>query len=352
MKRISRRGELASILSTILIAMTGIALIESKLKEQPSTSEDLILTPEEIRSLPPDTIPVVILRELKAYDSKSLPYLVLSLVLERSGAKYALGYSSAIIDSPTSLHYLASSIEPSPSNPAGLTIGLYGAIEASQPGVKRIDIPAAGGLLGLRVLCVNRRHQERFSKLQDLTELKPYVAVQGVGWGDADVLRSNGLQTYEIDPRSYLSLIDQDRVDYLPRSLTSVEEECGPKARDLAYRNIALDGHLLLAYPNAWTFAINQQNTALYEAITRGFERAYADGSLKKLLQDNFFSPWLKKHLDLPNRRLLVLASPQTSAVRKAIPQQFWFVPWDAIDSGAVQSGKDLCKRNFFMPLC
>lgn len=352
MKHASRRAELASILLGALFTIGGLWLIRDKLQEQPSTSDDLILSADEVRSLPADTLPVVILRENPSSNSRSLAYRVLSLVLKQSRVKHALGYGTTILDSPTSLAHIAASIRPSAGNPSGLTVGLYGAIEAHHPGIKRIDRPAAGGLLGLRMLCVNQRHQDRFAAIKDRSQLKPYVAVQGLGWGDADVLTANGLATYETAPSLYLSLLDQDRVDYLPRSLTSVEEECGPRAQEQAYRQVTVDRHLLIVYPNAWTFAVNTQNTALLKAISLGFERAYADGSLRALVQESFFTPWLKHNLNLRHRTLIVLSSPETDAIRRAIPAKFWSVPWHEIDQGRVRSGADLCRDAFFEPLC
>ena len=352
MKHVSRRSELVSIAIAIVLMAAGLWLIRDKLRVQPSTSADLILTPDEIRSLPKGTLPVVLVREYPFTDSRSLAFRVLRLVLDRSGVRYALGFGSDILDSPTSLQHLGASVEPSIVNPSGITVGLYGAIEAKAPGVSRIDLPVGGGMLGLRVLCVNQRHQDRFAAIQQVNQLRPYLAVQGLGWGDADVLTHNGLPTLEVDPTTYLALVDQDRVDYLPRSLTSVEEECGPRAAELGYPEVAVDRHLLLAYPNAWTFAVNAGNRALQQAIANGYERAHADGSLKRLLQEAYFTPWLKRTLNLPARRLVVLSSPQTDAVLQAIPGRYWSVPWDAIHRGQIRTGKDLCRQAFFAPLC
>ena len=49
-----------------------------------------------------------------------------------------------------------------------------------------------------------------------------------------------------------------------------MEEECGPRAAELGYPEVAVDRHLLLAYPNAWTFAVNAGNRALQQAIANG----------------------------------------------------------------------------------
>ena len=43
--------------------------------------------------------------------------------------------------------------------------------------------------------------------------LRPYLAVQGLGWMDADVLAGNGLPVYEVAAGSYLNLLDQGGVD-------------------------------------------------------------------------------------------------------------------------------------------
>jgi ABC-type amino acid transport substrate-binding protein len=355
MKVLFRWNDLASAFVSLLLLMAGGALIGIKLSDGSSIQEDQILTVEEQRALPANVMPVVIMRT-PWYDEQSLPYIVLQLVLSRSGERYALGYAAKPLDEIKANQHLAASVGPTRSNPHGLTVAMFGAMDIHFPGVVGIPFPADGGLLGLRLLCVNARDQARFSSVESLDGLRPYLGVQGLGWTDADVLADNGLPVYEVASGSYLSLLDQDRVDYLPRGLVSVEEECGKGSREAGFSHISIDPTLLIAYPNAFIFVVNEKNSRLKAALERGFERAMADGSLQRLLQARFFTPWLKRHLRMRERRMLVLSTPATTAVLNQIPSSAWMVPWSRIPKNKVNGpslpASLLCKEPFFAPLC
>lgn len=355
MKSLLRWNELISALLSLLVLLGAGIMIRAKLSDRSSIQDDQILTVDEQRALPDKVMPVVVMRT-PWYDEQSLPYIVLQLVLSRSGERYALGYSAEALDELKAEQHLAAATGPTQRNPNGLTVAMFGAMDAQGTRVVGIPFPADGGLLGLRLLCVNHRDRSRFASVRSIDGLRPYLAVQGLGWTDADVLADNGLPVYEVAADSYLNLLDQGRVDYLPRGLVSVEEECGKGAREAGFSQVSIDPTLLIAYPNAFVFVVNAENRRLQTALERGFERAMADGSLQRLLQQRFFTPWLKRHLRLRERRMLVMSTPATEAVLAEIPSSAWMVPWSRIPrakaNGAAVSAAILCKEPFFVPLC
>lgn len=351
MKHLLRWNDLVSAFLSLLILVVGGVLIRAKLADRSSIQDDRILTVEEQRTLPDGVMPVVVMRT-PWYDEQSLPYLVLQLVLSRSGERFALGYSLEALDELKAMQHLAAATGPTRSNPHGLTVAMVGAMDAQGKGVVGIPFPADGGLLGLRLLCVNEQDRSRFASVSSIDGLRPYLAVQGLGWTDADVLADNGLPVYEVASGSYLNLLDQARVDYLPRGLVSVEEECGKAAREAGFSQVSIDPTLLIAYPNAFVFVVNAENRRLQLALERGFERAMAEGSLQRLLQEHFFTPWLKRHLRLRDRRLLVLSTPATEALLAEIPASAWIVPWSRIPRAKANGAAILCKEAFFAPLC
>ena len=355
MKSILRWNDLISALLSLLVLLGGGVLIRAKLADRSSIQDDWILTVDEQRALQEGVMPVVVMRT-PWYDEQSLPYIVLELVLSSSGERYALGYSAEALEELKAEQHLAASTGPTRTNPHGLTVAMFGAMDAQGKGVISIPFPADGGLLGLRLLCVNHRDKSRFGSVNSIDGLRPYLAVQGLGCSDADVLADNGLPVYEVAASSYLNLLDQGRVDYLPRGLVSVEEECAKGAREGGFSNISIDSTLLIAYPNAFVFVLNKHNRRLRKALELGFERAMADGSLQRLLQQRFFTPWLKRHLRLRERRMLVLSTPATEAVRAEIPSSAWLVPWNRIPrdkaNATAVSAAILCNESFFAPLC
>ncbi|MEB3306943.1 MAG: hypothetical protein VKK98_02205 [Cyanobacteriota bacterium] len=353
MKRSPLLPELLSVGLSLLALGFGALLIRAKLQDRPSIKDDLVLTVDEQRALPDDVMPVVLLQR-PWNDENSLPFLMLKLVLSRSGEKYALGYGETVMDTKDSLQHIAASKGLSAGNPTGLSVGLFGAIDVFKPDVLRLPTPVDGGLLGLRFSCINVRHGDRFKAVKSVSELKSYLAVQARGFSDVRVLVGSGLPTYETAGRSYLNLLDQGRVDYLPRGLANLEEECGPRAAQLGYGNVMVDPHLLIAYPNAFVFVINPDNQRLKLALERGLARAMADGSQRRLLQQRFFTPWLKQTLRLRDRRLLVLSTPETEALLRQTPRSAWLVPWDRLprSDATPLPAAVLCQESFFAPLC
>ena len=353
MKRSHLLPELLSVVLSLLALGFGLLLIRAKLKDRPSIRDDLVLTADEQRALPADVMPVVLLQR-PWNDENSLPFLMLKLVLSRSGEKYVLGYGENVMDTKDSIQHIAASKGLSSGNPTGLSVGLFGAIDSFRPDVIRLPTPVDGGLLGLRFSCVNVKHGDRFKSVKSVSDLKSYLAVQARGFSDVRVLVGSGLPTYETAGRSYLNLLDQERVDYLPRGLANVEEECGPRAGQLGYGNVTVDRHLLIAYPNAFVFVINPKNQRLKLALQRGLARAMADGSQRRLLQQRFLTPWLKQTLRLRDRRLLVLSTPETEALLRETPPSSWLVPWQRLprSSDPPVSAAILCQEPFFAPLC
>ncbi len=346
---ISRNSQGFSIAASIVIVALGAYFIQDKIEVSKQGDSDLILTPDEIRSLPADTIPVVLHRVDYSYSEKTLAFAMLKLILDKSGAKYVLGYSQNVADSSRGLRDIAGSIMPSKSNPDGVNIILHGMGE-SQPGARSTTVPVTGGLLGLRVACINSLTIDRFKNVRDLEDLQYFIAVQGQGWTDAKVLREGGIPTFEVETTLTYNLLNEGRVDYFPRSITSVESECHPS--NTSYESVVVDPYIHIIHPAAWLYMVNTDNQRLYDAVEAGFDRALADGSYVQLLEQRFFTPWLKKTLDFPNRQIIYVSTPLGDSLLKQVPSQYWLLPWDRLAKGEIKTGRDLCGYPVLEKLC
>jgi hypothetical protein len=121
MKRSLLLPELLSVVLSLLALGFGWLLIRAKLQERPSMREDLVLTVDEQRAMPADVMPVVLLQR-PWNDENSLPFLMLKLVLSRSGEKYVLGYGETVMDTKDSIQHIAASKGLSSGNPTGLSV--------------------------------------------------------------------------------------------------------------------------------------------------------------------------------------------------------------------------------------
>ena len=339
-----------SVLVSFAVVLVGAYFIRDKIEVRKQADSDLILTPDEIRALPLDTIPVVLHRVDSSYGENTLAYAMLKLIMAKSGVKYILGYSQSVSDSSRGGRDIAGSLKPSKSNPDGVNIMLTGLGSQGLEGLRATTIPVTGGLLGLRVACVNSLTADRFRNVYSLEDLKNFIAIQGQGWTDARILKQGGLPTFEIETTLTYNLLNEGRVDYFPRSITSVESECN--SGNNQYESVTVDPYIHIVHPAAWIYYVNENNQPLHDAVVAGFERALEDGSYAELLEERIFTPWLKETLDFPNRRLLYVSTPLGDLLRQQVPKQYWLLPWDRFEKGEIKTGRDLCSYPVLENLC
>ena len=88
------------------------------------------------------------------------------------------------------------------------------------------------------------------------------------------------------------------------------------------------------------------------QAIRSGFERAMEDGSYQELIDQTVFTPWLKKHLNLAKRKVVVLNNPNAAEVLSAVQPGHWIVPWHQLLQGDMNHGEQLCTVQQLKALC
>jgi hypothetical protein len=149
-----------------------------------------------------------------------------------------------------------------------------------------IRIPLLKGLLGTRILIVNKHSLEKFKNVKSLTDLAKMTACQASHWPDSDILEANGLKVL----RSYkyehmFKLVDKGRCDYFPRAITEGIPELN--ARKKEYLNLIMEPHLLLRYDFPMYFFVNPENTLLRNRIKDG---------LKMMIQQKSLHQFMKEH--------------------------------------------------------
>lgn len=261
------------------------------------------------------TVRVIYPRVESPQDSRTrYPLELLRLALEHSGVAYRLEPSLAPMQQARSLRELARG--------EGLDIAWSVTTRERERELLPIRIPIDRGLSGWRVLLIRRSEQTRMDAMHSLSGLAGLSAGQGHDWPDLDVLRANGLKvmaspTYE----GLFVMLQKSRIDYFPRSIAEVvpEREAHPRM------DLAIESHLLLHYPEALYFFVTPGNRTLAEAVTRGLERAIADGSMAALFRQTYGS--LADELDLRHREVLELTNPDFPTDATADRPQLWFRP-------------------------
>ena len=335
---------------TVVIAFVGVLLIQPRLSERRLNIDDqYILTATEVRSLPAGTLAVVLDRS-PGEDHNDFKYRLLELVLKRSGRPFALGLSEVVVAQDEAVAALEQDVASSSRNPFALSVGVYGAGVDVNRRLLPVPIPVTGGILGLRSGWTHRSQMARLATIRTRQDLGDIVLLQGLGWSDVDIFDAAGLRTFTARSEDLFRLVDHQRVQLFPRGIAELEREVQLMASSTS--DTSLDPHLLLAYPFAGFFYVSPDNQPLADAIQTGFERAIADGSYQRLVEELIFTPWLRRTLVLKNRRVIVLANPVAADVLSAVESRHWIVPWPELLNGEIETGEQLCAAQKLKALC
>ena len=335
---------------TVVIAFVGVLLIQPRLSERRLNIDDqYILTATEVRSLPAGTLAVVLDRS-PGEDHNDFKYRLLELVLKRSGRPFALGLSEVVVAQDEAVAALEQDVASSSRNPFALSVGVYGAGVDVNRRLLPVPIPVTGGILGLRSGWTHRSQMARLATIRTRQDLGDIVLLQGLGWSDVDIFDAAGLRTFTARSEDLFRLVDHQRVQLFPRGIAELEREAQLMASSTS--DTALDPHLLLAYPFAGFFYVSPDNQPLADAIQTGFERAMADGSYQRLVEEQIFTPWLRRTLVLKNRRVIVLANPVAADALSAVKSRHWIVPWPELLNEEIETGEQLCAAQKLKALC
>ena len=335
---------------TVVIAFVGVLLIQPRLSERRLNIDDqYILTATEVRSLPAGTLAVVLDRS-PGEDHNDFKYRLLELVLKRSGRPFALGLSEVVVAQDEAVAALEQDVASSSRNPFALSVGVYGAGVDVNRRLLPVPIPVTGGILGLRSGWTHRSQMARLATIRTRQDLGGIVLLQGLGWSDVDIFDAAGLRTFTARSEDLFRLVDHQRVQLFPRGIAELEREAQLMASSTS--DTSLDPHLLLAYPFAGFFYVSPDNQPLADAIQTGFERAIADGSYQRLVEELIFTPWLRRTLELKNRRVIVLANPVAADVLSAVESRHWIVPWPELLNEEIETGEQLCAAQKLKALC
>ena len=335
---------------TVVIAFVGVLLIQPRLSERRLNIDDqYILTATEVRSLPAGTLAVVLDRS-PGEDHNDFKYRLLELVLKRSGRPFALGLSEVVVAQDEAVAALEQDVASSSRNPFALSVGVYGAGVDVNRRLLPVPIPVTGGILGLRSGWTHRSQMARLATIRTRKDLGDIVLLQGLGWSDVDIFDAAGLRTFTARSEDLFRLVDHQRVQLFPRGIAELEREVQLMASSTS--DTSLDPHLLLAYPFAGFFYVSPDNQPLADVIQTGFERAIADGSYQRLVEELIFSPWLRRTLLLKNRRVIALANPVAADVLSAVESRHWIVPWPELLNEEIETGEQLCATQKLKALC
>ena len=243
------------------------------------------------------------------------PLALLKFVLDKSGVEYHISYSD------TGITTQSRQIDLLKQN-RRINIVWCGTSANLESELVPIRFPIWRGLLGFRIFIINKNMQETFDNVYTLEDLQKYIGDQGIGWTDIQILERSGLMQQETRYDLIFAKINENRSDYFARGITEGFTEV--EIRKEEFVNLTVERHLLLEYPFAGFFFTNKENPELAEALEKGFQESYADGSF---LEFFYNYPVIRNVLDqanLENRVRIQISNPLVTEETLAIPDKYW----------------------------
>jgi len=197
-----------------------------------------------------------------------------------------------------------------------------------QPPLERemipVPFPIDKGLLGWRVSLVDRRSQDRLSRLNSIEELRQFRVGQGSDWADVRIYEYNRIPVETASEFELLfPMLLHGRFDLFPRGLFEVHRELAAYGK--RYPDLAIEQHLLLHYPFCDAYYVSRSAPHLAARLNAGLERMAADGSFDALFNKYFGK--LLADLNLRQRVVIDLQNPFLPAWVPLGRKDLWFDP-------------------------
>ncbi|VUD68895.1 hypothetical protein TDB9533_04254 [Thalassocella blandensis] len=185
-----------------------------------------------------------------------------------------------------------------------------------------VRIPLFKGLLGHRVLLIRKGDQSRFDQVSSLEALKQIRFGQGSTWADTEILRAAGFNLITAPKyQSLFYMLDGKRFDAFPRGVHEPWQEVVKfKALDLA-----VEERLMLVYRMPLYFFVSKSNSALYQDINEGLEKAIADGSFDTYFLQHPLTKEVLRMANMDNRRIFYLQNPFAHPETPFDRKELWY---------------------------
>jgi len=187
-----------------------------------------------------------------------------------------------------------------------------------------IPIPILQGVLGYRVLLINREKRALFLRITSLGQLqKNYTAGFAEHWNDFKILKHNKLPVMNVpEYELFFPMLNANRFDYFPRGINEAWIEI--EKYQTQFDQIIIEPNISLYYPFFVYFFTSRKNPALAERIQEGLEIALKDGSFKSLFLE--YHQHLFKQAALEKRKMFFLENPSLPPIINR-PRLEWWLP-------------------------
>lgn len=170
-----------------------------------------------------------------------------------------------------------------------------------------IKVPILKGLMGMRVLLINKDQQQKYSNITTLSALKEKNLGAGDTWAITHIFKQTGFKVVTSSQyESLFKMLNKKRFDFFPRGINEVLDE--HRVRKVEYPNLHIEESILLKVPLPVYFFANPRKPKLAERVITGLNLMIADGTFDDIF-DNHYKTELKQ-LNLDKRKVFVVSPP------------------------------------------
>ncbi|SMF38672.1 hypothetical protein SAMN02745866_02460 [Alteromonadaceae bacterium Bs31] len=188
-----------------------------------------------------------------------------------------------------------------------------------------IRIPLLKGLMGYRVMFINKGDQGRFNEVKTIEQFRTFSMGQGADWPDVEILTRNGFKVVTaVTHQSLTKMLIAKRFDAYPRGVQQILVERSNRS-DSA---LQVEKNIALAYVSPVYFHVAKDNQALAERIEKGLKIAIEDGSFDKHFNEHKLIKRAIKKLDLEKRNIFYLCNPYIHPDTPIDEDKYWWRPW------------------------
>lgn len=250
---------------------------------------------------------------VSAFDRRSeYPLKLLELALSKTEQKYSLIPSTTVMNKARVTEELANAQE---INVAWMVSNIE-----REKKLLPVRICIFKGLGGWRISLIQEADLPKFSKINNLNDLRQFNAGQQLDWPDTDILRASGIRveattTYD----SLFRMLINNRFQWFPRSIPEIWAEADIH-KD---KGIVVEPHVLIRYPSAYYFFVNRKDTKIAKTIESGLEKALKDGSFDKLFFEYHGDVIAKANIK--NRVIIDIPNPSLPPLTPLKRKDLWF---------------------------
>ncbi len=187
----------------------------------------------------------------------------------------------------------------------------------------RVDIPLTRGLLGHRVLVINKGDLPQYRDLSSLADLKKIKIGTGLNWPENRILKDAGFKTVQAKYHNLWYMLTGKRFHAFHRGI----QEFSIELKQRKVLNLTTIPGIILYFPVDYFFFVSKESQRMHDILRQGLENAYKNGAF---MQNFKTHPSIRRAFEegqLEARVIIPVADTRQLENIKNIPDKYWHTP-------------------------